>query len=240
MKRRRPRPRKQRPAGGGPIAEQTKGSTNGFNASAVSRTTQVGDAIPDKDVPASRTGQLVTGELREQLPDGSERAGEPKTRAISDDEHEAACAKSRELLYQVDGKNPETWRRMIRVTHEPGLPDPVEIAREAATTPRGNIYDRADGHGGGGAFFRAQLPGAWRYYIEHNFEVMLVGGLREPSMMIRHVAHQARVCAQLYADTRQGHELHMVANLFEQYPAQAVDYAEEWAAHFDKRAGSAR
>jgi hypothetical protein len=146
----------------------------------------------------------------------------------------------RAALFTMDMEDPATYQRMIRETREPGWPDALEVAREAATTPRGKIYDAADGRGGRGAFFRAQLPGPWRHQIELCFDIQIAGGIREPSLLVRHIAHNFRVGAHFFADTRDGDELRMLANLFEQYPAQAVDYAAEWATHFDKRMGTAR
>jgi hypothetical protein len=134
--------------------------------------------------------------------------------------------------------NAETVEELIRAAREPGWPDALDLAREAATTPRGRIYDAADGQGGRGHFFRSLLPGSWRHHIELGFDVQLLGGVQKPSMLVRQAAHIARVGAQMFAGSPHGAELRVVADLFERYPAQAVDYAAEWAATFNARVGS--
>jgi hypothetical protein len=159
---------------------------------------------------------------------------------MSDDEHEAICARLRAALPGMQLNNPEISQRIIREMREPGWPDAFELAREAATTPRGKIYDVQDGRGDGGAFFRAQLPGSWRHQIELGFDTQIAGGVWQPSMLIRHAAHTSRVLAQLNAGSQTGNELQTIADLFEQYPAQAVDYAADWVATFGARVGGPR
>lgn len=171
----------------------------------------------------------------------SDAAGEPERRAYDDDEHEAACANMRAALRSEEGLDSEPWQRMLRGASKAGWPqNGLEVAEEAAISTRGKIYDLADGRGGGGPFFRARIPGALRHHIELSFDLMFMGGVREPSMMIRLLAHMARDAARVHGDTPSGRELLTLADLFEEYPAQAVDYAAEWVAHVDKRMGGER
>jgi hypothetical protein len=236
----RPRPEKQRPAGGGPTAKRTTGTPRLFNPNAVTPAPQDADAIPDNVFLGIRPGGGITGALPEQPRNGCDLAAGAETPAISDDEHEAACGRLRAALSTIEMRDPATLQRLIREMREPGWPDALETAWEATTTPRGKIYDAADGRGGGGALFRARLPRPWRHLVELNFDIQIAGGVCSPSMLVRQVAHAVRVSAQLKPDSQQAKELRIIADLFEQYPADAVDYAAEWAIHFDKRVGGPR
>jgi hypothetical protein len=191
---------------------------------------------PVEDVSGTPTSPDVTGEPPEHPRQDSEAPAGREGAACRDDEHEAACANLRNALAGDEGVESQSWQRVLRRGRSIGWPETsVDEAWEGLTGPWGTKFDAASGRGGEGSSFRARLPVSRRYHTELLIDLMISCGIREPSMMVRVLVHRARAAAAMHGDAPAGRELIALADLFERYPSQAVDYAAEWAACFDKR-----
>lgn len=200
-------------------------STPGSASSTKREASPVTSNRPDDRGPEREHGR-ATSETPE--PSG-QMAGTPE-------DHEAACASLRSALANHQGTESERWQRVLQRGRKIGWPEAsVDEAWADITGPWGARFDDATGRGGQGAAFRARIPVVRRYHTELLFDLLMVHGIREPSMLIRVVVHRMRATACMLSDRARATELHNLAGLFERHPEEAVDYAAEWAMHFDKR-----